>query len=76
MTEEHKKRNMSPRAIDPDGVYAVRGSTLLAILRTLDNEIPCRYIGAVEAVSRMVVSAEPIGEQRMGEDGQQTTVEE
>lgn len=48
------------RPIDPDMVYALRGSTLIAVMRALDNEIPCRFIGTVDTVSRALSSAEPL----------------
>lgn len=61
MAEEMKDARVATRTVDPNGVYAIRGSTLLSVMQTLDNEIPCRFVSTVDTIFRALLSAEPLG---------------
>lgn len=59
--EESKTGQKPMKQIDPDAVYAIRGGALIAAMRMLDSEIPCRFISTVDSVSRALMTAEPLG---------------
>lgn len=62
-----------PVQINPEGVYALPGATILAILQDLKGNIPITLLPVVQRVENALATAQPVQIQPL--DGEDTETE-